>query len=202
MISWGELRTSLNGAFLLARWDLQGLRYMDTSPAGALRSFWLALYQLPLVAFLDWGLLKAGVLLLQDGNSAGAVVLLGWLATYGFGWAVGVWYVMLILRLSVPPALQRAALAAVLSVSNWLAAFYTLIATGMYLAAPLIGSLTAALANTLLFFYLFVIMGFAFFRIFNGNLRFAVVLVLGSLALSLYVGEQNSDLIAYLKQAG
>ncbi len=201
MISWAELRASLYGAYLLCRWDAQGFRWIDTSPAGALRSFWLAAYQLPLIAYLDWDLLGPSLALLNKGDGAGALLLVGWLVTYGFGWAVGVWYAMLVMRLSVAPALRRIALAAVLSVSNWLAALFLGAAILVMLAAPVFGHDTAAFLTLLMFLYVFVIMGFAFFRIFNGKLSLAAILAVGTFALSLYLMEQNKDLFDYLAQA-
>jgi hypothetical protein len=47
MIRAAEIATALQGAVLLARGRREGLRYMDTSRAGALRSFWAAAIGLP-----------------------------------------------------------------------------------------------------------------------------------------------------------
>lgn len=47
MIRAGEVLAGLHGALLLARRRPEGLRYMDTSRAGALRSFWAAIVALP-----------------------------------------------------------------------------------------------------------------------------------------------------------
>lgn len=202
MISLAELRVSLTGAFRLLRWQPQGLRFIDTSPAGALRSFWLLLYQLPVVAYLDWSFLRGSLALVQDGRIEGIYMLLSWLVTYGFGWAIGVWYAMLVMRLAVAPALRRAALAAVLAVSNWLGAAYMLAITLLLVLAPAIGWDSVGLLGMLLFVYLSCVMGFAFHRIFNGNLKLAVILAMGNAALSLYAAQQNAELVAFLKHLG
>ncbi|MFM8989023.1 MAG: YIP1 family protein [Alphaproteobacteria bacterium] len=47
MIRLGEVLAGLHGAWLLARRRPEGLRYMDTSREGALRSFWAAVVALP-----------------------------------------------------------------------------------------------------------------------------------------------------------
>lgn len=47
MIRLAEAVAGLHGAWLLARRRPEGLRYMDTSRAGALRSFWAAAIALP-----------------------------------------------------------------------------------------------------------------------------------------------------------
>ncbi len=202
MISWAELRASLYGAYLLCRWDAQGFRWIDTSPAGALRSFWLAVYQLPVVAYLYSDLLGASIGLQQAGSSQGLVVLLGWLTTYGFDWAVDVWFVMLVMRVAVAPPLRRAALAAVLSVLNWLGALQILILLPLLLLSPVIGEDAGAFLSLLLFFYIIVVLANALYRIFNGHLKVAIIIVLGLVALDFYVVEQYQDLAIYLRQIG
>src|ERR1044072_7810564 len=47
MFSWAEFRLAFCGLLLLNRVEAQFVRHFDRSVAGALRSFWLALFILP-----------------------------------------------------------------------------------------------------------------------------------------------------------
>jgi hypothetical protein len=76
----------------------------------------------------------------NGGEPAGTLLLIGWLVTYGFGWAVGVWYpVALAMRLAVAPTLRRAALAKSSVGQQLIAALFMVVALVLRLAAPLLG---------------------------------------------------------------
>jgi hypothetical protein len=81
MLSVRELATSLYGAYRLARFDPSGLRFFDTSPAGAGRSFYAAAIVAPL-----YGLMLAvasperDVSYLRFGFIEGTAYVLSWVA--------------------------------------------------------------------------------------------------------------------------
>ncbi len=54
MPSWIEVRLAVQGLLNLARFNFDFLRFFDTSPRGALRSFWLALPIYPFYLLQIW----------------------------------------------------------------------------------------------------------------------------------------------------
>ncbi len=195
MISSAEGRSSLTGCLRLARFDAQGLRMIDLSPAGALRSFWLVVYLLPIVVFFDWQALMRGVSLAQHGQNEGQLFLVGWLVTYLFGWAVFVWFALLMMRLTAAPALRKPALSAVLAINNWLDAAHALGILLLVLLSGILGSELAILLQFCLLIYRLVIQGFAYFKVFGDNPKIAGILVVGNFALTLYMMQQNMELL-------
>lgn len=196
MISSLELRSSLMGCLRLARFDAEGLRMMDLSPAGALRSFWLVLYLLPVIIFFDWQPLMRGLALAQAGDSQGQLFLVGWLVTYLFGWAVFVWFAILMMRLTAAPVLRKRALSAVLAIQNWMDGLHALLILVLILLASVIGGELAALLHVCLLLYRLVAQGFAYYKVFGDNYKIAGVLMIGNFALIIYMIQQNLELLS------
>lgn len=195
MISTAEGRSSLAGCLRLARFDAQGLRMIDLSPAGALRSFWLIVYLLPVIVFFDWNALMRGVAMAQEGQTDGQLFLVGWLVTYLFGWAVFVWFALLMMRLTALPPLRKRALSAVLAINNWLDATHALAILLLALAAGFLGRDLYILLQFCLLMYRLLVQGFAYYKVFGDNPKIAGILVIGNFALTLYMMQQNVELL-------
>ena len=84
MISFSELRQSISGAFLLARFNPQGLSHFDNNVKAFWRSYWSAILALPLYMAL---------VLMRTPDS---MILVGYLSTviiYGTSYVLG-WFTM------------------------------------------------------------------------------------------------------------
>ena len=84
MISFGELRQAISGVVLLARFNPQGLTHFDNNVKAFWRSYWSAIFALPLYIAL---------VLMRTPDS---VILVGYLSTviiYGTSYVLG-WFTM------------------------------------------------------------------------------------------------------------
>ncbi len=195
MISSAEWRSSFMGCLRLARFNAEGLRFLDLSPAGALRSFWLVAYLLPVVVFFDWQALMQGLTMAQAGDSDGQLFLVGWLVTYLFGWAVFVWFAILMMRLTAAPVLRKRALSAVLAINNWFDALHVFVSLVLVLLTGVLGAEVAVLMHFCLLIYRLLVQGFAYYKVFGDNPKIAGVLIIGNFALTLYMMQQNFELL-------
>lgn len=108
MPSWIEFRLACRGVVLLARFDVDFLRYFDRSAAGALRSFWLAPLLLPFELLSTYLLLGPvpGIERLLAADVVG----------YAFGWIL---FPMVLLTLEGPLEREREVTGCI-AILNWL----------------------------------------------------------------------------------
>ena len=81
MVSLFEVARSIYGAYRLARLDEGGLAYFDSSPAGALRSFWVAALVAPIFVFataVGWSAADVPPPLFRTALVEGLFYVVGW----------------------------------------------------------------------------------------------------------------------------
>lgn len=177
MPSWTEFRLGCRGLFLLARFDAAFLRYFDRTAAGALRSFWLALFILPYFLFQLW-------LDIDETVPSAALCVVSRSVGYAYGWILFPFVILIAGRM-----LEREQEApGCVAVYNWT----SLIWIALQLPAEFVGLVApqADLANGLSLAALFAsvaIEGFMFMRCLRILLWQAAALVAIDVFLSYFV---------------
>ena len=177
MIGGVEFRLGCRGLLYLARFDAQFLRHFDRSPAGALRSFWLALPILPFALFVYWREMDEAV-------PSAALYMTARCVGYAYSWILFPMIILIAGRL-----LGRDAEApATIAVYNWFSLIWVALqAPVAILFAINPTSAMAALLGIGALIYSIVVEVFLLARCLRIQMWQSAILVAIDLALSLYV---------------
>lgn len=177
MISWLEFKLGCRGLLHLARFDSQFLRFFDRSPAGALRSFQLALLVLPFYLFQFWLEIDATV---PDAPRYFAGRLVG----YAFNWIS----FPLILLFAGRLVQRDADVPGCITMYNWLSLLWVAFQLPLLVLFAIDRDSSAAIALSYLFLlYSVVLEGFLFVRALRIPVWQVAILVVVDVVLNIYV---------------
>jgi hypothetical protein len=176
VISLAEIQLGLRGLWRLVRFKPDFALYFDRSPAGARRSFWLAVPILPAYLAMQMPAILEAAKTAGEGRAFATMLI-----AYPILWAA----FPLVLLLAAPLIERQAQIFGAVTVYNWLNILG--IATGL---PVLLGSLAALNGDLLVTFYTvtyifyYVVECYAFRLLLGVNFGVAIALTIADLALS------------------
>ena len=177
MIGRAEFRLGCRGLAYLARFDGQFPRFFDRSPAGALRSFQLALLVLPFYLVQFWLEIDVTV-------PDGAQYLAGRMVGYAFNWIS----FPLILLFAGRLIERDDDMAGCITIYNWLSLLWVVFQLPLLLLFAIDrDSSIATVLSYMFLLYSIVLEGFVFVRALRIAAWQAAILVVVDVVLSIYV---------------